>query len=53
MSAHRGICAWLRGERLVRPRRTKGSPAEIVDKLNKEISAALADPKNEGEAWPT
>jgi len=27
---------------LVRPRNT---PAEIVDKLNKEINAGLADPK--------
>ena len=26
----------------------KNTPAEIVDKLNKEINAALADPKHEG-----
>ena len=39
------VPAWLRGERLdgvVAPRNT---PAEIIDKLNKEINAGLADPK--------
>ena len=40
-----GIRAGLRGERLVRHRRPKNTPAEIVDKLNKEINAGLADPK--------
>jgi tripartite-type tricarboxylate transporter receptor subunit TctC len=30
---------------LVRPRRTEATPAEIVNKLNKEINAALADHK--------
>jgi tripartite-type tricarboxylate transporter receptor subunit TctC len=34
-----------RSERLVRPRRAEGQPSEIVEKLNKEINAALADPK--------
>ena len=28
----------------------KNTPAEIVDKLNKEINAALADPKDQGAA---
>jgi hypothetical protein len=27
------------------PRRPKATPAEIIDKLNKEINAGLADPK--------
>src|SRR5262249_17524548 len=35
------ICARLRVERLLRLRRT----GKIVDKLNKEINAGLADPK--------
>jgi tripartite-type tricarboxylate transporter receptor subunit TctC len=26
----------------------KGTPAEIIEKLNKEINAALADPKKKG-----
>ena len=30
---------------LVRPRRAKPTPAEMVDKLNNEINAGLADPK--------
>ena len=29
---------------MVRRRRPKNTPAEIIDKLNKEINAALADP---------
>jgi tripartite-type tricarboxylate transporter receptor subunit TctC len=37
--------AGLRGERVVWPLAPKNTPAEIVDKLNKEINAALADPK--------
>jgi hypothetical protein len=37
--------AWLRGERVVGRRRAQGTPAEIIDKLNKEINAILADPK--------
>ena len=32
---------------LVRPRRAKPTPAEMVDKLNNEINAGLADPKLE------
>ena len=40
------IRAGLRGELLDRHRRVpKNTPAEIIDKLNKEINAALADPK--------
>ena len=39
------FCAGLRGERMVRRRRPRDTPAEIVDKLNREINAALADPK--------
>ena len=35
----------LRGELLGGSWCTKGTSAEIVDKLNKEINAALADPK--------
>jgi tripartite-type tricarboxylate transporter receptor subunit TctC len=30
---------------LVRGRRAKNTPTEIVDKLNREINAGLADPK--------
>ena len=30
---------------MVRSRRAEGRAAEIIDKLNNEISAALADPK--------
>jgi tripartite-type tricarboxylate transporter receptor subunit TctC len=30
---------------LDRTRRTKSTPAEIIEKLNKEINAALADPE--------
>jgi tripartite-type tricarboxylate transporter receptor subunit TctC len=30
---------------VVRHRRTRNTPAEIIDKLNREINAALADPK--------
>jgi len=30
---------------LVRPRRPWATPAEIVDQLNKEVNAALDDPK--------
>jgi tripartite-type tricarboxylate transporter receptor subunit TctC len=30
---------------LARHRRPQGTPAEIVDRLNKEINAALANPK--------
>ena len=45
------VRAGLRGERLVsasaRPRNT---PAEIIDKLNKEINAALAESRDEGAA---
>ena len=40
------VRAGLRGERLVRHWRTQGTPAEIVDKLNNEINAGLADPKS-------
>jgi Tripartite tricarboxylate transporter family receptor len=44
--ANRGrIFAWLRDEFLVWHRRTQNTPAEIVEKLNKEVNAALADPK--------
>ena len=32
-------------QRLVRRRRAAGTPAEIVERLNKEINAGLADPK--------
>ena len=30
---------------MVRHRRAKNTPTEIIDKLNKEINAGLADPK--------
>ena len=30
---------------MVRCRRSKNTPIEIIDKLNKEINAGLADPK--------
>jgi tripartite-type tricarboxylate transporter receptor subunit TctC len=33
------------GEHLVRRRAPKATPAEIVDKLNREFNAGLADPK--------
>jgi hypothetical protein len=36
--------AGLRGERVARRRRAQEHPAEIVAKLNKEITASLADP---------
>ena len=39
------VRAGLRGERLDGIGRTKDTPAEIVDKLNQEINAGLADPK--------
>ena len=39
------IRAGLRGEQLVRVGAPKNTPAEIIDKLNKEINAGLADPK--------
>ena len=31
----------------------KNTPAEIIDKLNKEINAALADPSDAGRGLPT
>jgi tripartite-type tricarboxylate transporter receptor subunit TctC len=34
-----------RATTLARHRRPQGTPAEIVDRLNKEINAALANPK--------
>ena len=37
--------ARLRGGRLARGRRAEKHTAEIIDKLNKEINAAVADPK--------
>ena len=37
--------AGLRGKRFGRVGAPKNTPAEIIDKLNKEINAALADPK--------
>ena len=41
-----GIRAGLRGEPVVRHRRAQGdTPAEVVAKLNREINAAVADPK--------
>ena len=33
-----------RGERLAGHRRPKNTPTEIIDKLDKEINTALADP---------
>ena len=33
--------------------RTRNTPAEIVDKLNKEVNAALADPKMTARVSPT
>ena len=40
------VRAGLRGERAgTASARRKNTPAEIIDKLNKEINAALADPK--------
>ena len=39
------ILAWLRGKCLFGIGAPKNTPAEIVDKLNNEINAALADPK--------
>ena len=39
------VRARLRGEFMVRFRRPAGAPAEIVDKLNREINAGLIDPK--------
>ena len=41
----RRIRAGLRSERLAGPLRATGTPAAIIDKLNKEINAALADPQ--------
>ena len=37
--------AGLRGERVAGRRRAQDTPAEIIDKLNQEINAGLADPK--------
>jgi Tripartite tricarboxylate transporter family receptor len=37
--------AGLRGEPVVRHWRPQNTPSEIIDKLNKEINAGLADPK--------
>ena len=39
------IRAGLRGERWFGIGAPKNTPAEIIDKLNKEINAGLADPK--------
>ena len=39
------VRAGLRSQCVVRHGRAKGTPAEIIDKLNKEINAGLADPK--------
>ena len=39
------VRAGLRGERMVRRGRAQEHAAEIVEKLNREINAALADPK--------
>ena len=39
------IRAGLRGERMVGIGAPRNTPAEIIDKLNKEINAGLADPK--------
>jgi len=39
------VSAGLRGEHLVRHRRAQGHAGEIIDILNKEINAGLADPK--------
>ena len=44
-SDRRRFCAGLRGERWFGIGAPKNTPAEIIDKLNKEINAALADPK--------
>jgi hypothetical protein len=44
-SGCRRFLAGLRTERVARFRRPKDTPAEIIDKLNKEIKAGLADPK--------
>ena len=41
----RRVLAGLRGESWYGLGAPKNTPAEIVDKLNKEINAALADPK--------
>src|SRR5262249_14916127 len=41
----RRICAGLRGERAAGHCTPKETPAEIIDKLNREINTALADPK--------
>src|SRR5262249_15362076 len=40
-----GLPAGLRSERLARDRAPRNTPAEIIDKLNKEIGVGLADPK--------
>ena len=41
----RRVRAGLRGDRLVwRSARPRDTPAEIIDKLNNEINAVLADP---------
>ena len=43
--SRRRICAGLRGERLVRLWFTQKHATEVIDKLNREINTALADPK--------
>jgi hypothetical protein len=43
---HRGgFSAGLRAERVLRHRRTRATPPEIIDRLNKEINSGLAGPK--------
>ena len=44
-SDRRRVRAGLRGERWFGVGAPKNTPAEIIDKLNKEINAGLADPK--------
>jgi tripartite-type tricarboxylate transporter receptor subunit TctC len=39
------VRAGLRRERLVRRRGAQGAPVEIINRLNTEINAGLADPK--------
>jgi hypothetical protein len=36
-SEHRRVCPGLRGELVVRRGRAKGTPPEVIDKLNEEI----------------
>ena len=43
-AGHGGILAGLRSERLVRHRRAQRHAAGVVDTLNKQVNAALADP---------